>query len=322
MRIATRRIVSIGKRSLAVTIPKKWISLLNIRKSDPVILRLNKDGSITIHTLNNRSIDDKTCRDNNGSIDAVIDNNIILNELSDRHGVDRLLLKEDLISLVMKPAIHCSKESSRRSISRYIDNSQRSSVLDLLEEAFDTLNKYLQSFEQKDFKKIHDIEYMMDILYYSSMREVIDELLTNLFNELNTESLLNRVLNIILTKISEDLIDSVDRITWRIHEMKIYSREISDHVKKIYDVLFEITGCIKYLCGKNEIREYFNEIDNIRRSIRSGINNLPQTYSLILVELENILNNLESLAEIALMSRSREIIKRSKQKIFREQSHP
>ncbi|MGC9149117.1 MAG: AbrB/MazE/SpoVT family DNA-binding domain-containing protein [Sulfolobales archaeon] len=323
MRIATRRIVSIGKRSLAVTIPKKWISLLNVRKSDPVILRLNRDGSITIYVPNNRSVNNNTCQDTNRSSNSLTEENINLSELLNKNSSDRILLKEDLASLITKPVMPCIRESSRKNISRYIDITHRSSILDLLEEAFDTLNRYLRFSDYKDFEKIHDIEYKMDILYYSSMRETADELFVDVFNELNTEDLLNRVMNIILTKISEDLIDSVDRIAWRVYDMKIFSRELSDFINKIYDVLLEISGCIRYICSRNEIRDYFNEISSIRRSIRSEINNLPQIYSLIIAELESILNNLENLVETALISRSREIIKRSKKTTYsREQSRP
>jgi len=299
MRIATRHVVSVGKRSLAIIIPKKWVSLLKIKKSDNVILRLNRDGSITIHILHREPIKrGDPCKNING-----LQTNFSSKPIGD---FDRLLFKEDLVSSILNSSNECDGEVSNNvAITSYIDNTHRSYVLDLVEEAFEKLYRYLLYLDNKDAEEIHEIEYRMDLIYYSSIREVADELIRDLFNELDSGEITNLMINIILTKISEDLIDSIDRISWRINEMKISSNEIPSIIKEILDLFSEVSGCVVYPCGERDIKEYFNSLSGIRSGFRSRINSLPQIYSLVIAEIENILNNIESLVEISLMNRFR-----------------
>jgi antitoxin component of MazEF toxin-antitoxin module len=51
MRIARRHVVTVGKRSLAVIIPKSWALRLKISQGDEVLLELSKDGSIKVRFL-------------------------------------------------------------------------------------------------------------------------------------------------------------------------------------------------------------------------------------------------------------------------------
>jgi antitoxin component of MazEF toxin-antitoxin module len=42
MRVAVRHIIAVGRRSLAIVIPKRWVEILGLKKGDKVVVKLDK----------------------------------------------------------------------------------------------------------------------------------------------------------------------------------------------------------------------------------------------------------------------------------------
>ncbi|MEM2203571.1 MAG: AbrB/MazE/SpoVT family DNA-binding domain-containing protein [Sulfolobales archaeon] len=296
MYVAMRHVVSVGKRSLAVVLPKAWVSMLGVRTGDRVMLRLNNDGSITLLPM--------------GSKIPVLAGVFA----RPQHGVtdERLAAKERLMALALgaPETIPGGGLHSDPDLIRILAPLYRGEVLEhedlvflvlrYLENACLYLARYIASLDSNTARKIHEIEGKMDLLYYLSYRAGAVELLRNIERELGIDKTIGMLLSISLLKISEDLVDSFDRIAWRIEEAGIVPGETPQLVNEISSVLLTIIHCIKNKCGEEEMSGRYEDIQELRKILQEDMKK-SEEHSQVYAEIASILNNLEGLIEISLM---------------------
>ncbi len=108
------------------------------------------------------------------------------------------------------------------------------------------------------------------------------------------------LLNIPLLKISEDLVDSFDRIAWRIEESGAPPSWFSQIMGDVGGLLQDILACVRSSCDEEEIDRKYEEIRRIRKILREEISRSERS-SQVYAEMVSMLNNLEGLIEISLM---------------------
>ncbi|MEM3831954.1 MAG: AbrB/MazE/SpoVT family DNA-binding domain-containing protein [Sulfolobales archaeon] len=309
LRVAVRHIVSVGRRSLAVVIPKKWISILGVRAGEEVVLVMNEDGSITLYpsrtgdrdaskkNIMMRSVDSKAIQ----SIGREISSMNLLK--TDRFHLKEFLTKYMLGYLRSLRGNTSEFSSSSRKIlekDHYIDLMKRS--LDMVERSLEYLERFLLQSDEYHAKLIHEIEDKMDTFYYTFFKTFVEELPREIRRDLDNKGLVRYVANIVLIKILEDIVDSIDRITWRHQENGVATS--NDSVKlftKMIEVARESIGCIRYTCDNNEIGRNFNEVVDLKRHIKNQMITSPPSIQPVLAEAEILLNGIEGLLEIAII---------------------
>lgn len=308
LKIAVRRIVSIGKKSLAVVIPKEWVSSLKLEKSDEVVLVLRDDGSITLYPINGRVV-------NESLTDASREVDVFGKELREDILSDRFYMKELLSRYVFSenPYSVSSIGSSNLSIlqiaSREGYDDLMRTALSLIDHEIDYLSNFMKQLSERDKDMIHEIERRMDLIYYSFIKASLEELSRKIRRGIDMSVLVKYISEILLIKTLEDIVDSIDRVAWRFQENKIMSIDQIELLAKILEILREIIGCVRYACGDSEFKDYFKEILDLRSSTRRLMIISPPSAQPVLAEIENLLNNIENLVEIGIMSSAREIKK-------------
>lgn len=308
LKIAVRRIVSIGKKSLAVVIPKEWVSSLKLEKSDEVVLVLRDDGSITLYPINERVV-------NESLTDASREVDVFGKELREDILSDRFYMKELLSRYVFSenPYSVSSIGSSNLSIlqiaSREGYDDLMRTALSLIDHEIDYLSNFMKQLSERDKDMIHEIERRMDLIYYSFIKASLEELSRKIRRGIDMSVLVKYISEILLIKTLEDIVDSIDRVAWRFQENKIMSIDQIELLANILEILREIIGCVRYACGDSEFKDYFKEILDLRSSARRLMIISPPSAQPVLAEIENLLNNIENLVEIGIMSSAREIKK-------------
>lgn len=296
IRSAVRHVITVGKRSLAVVIPKKWIYGIGLRKGDKIFLTLNRDGSITLYPVPKRFMK----RSKRDRVNKCI--NVSIESLN-----DRIVLKEILSNLVFNGSSLCIDDINmvRDMMASLVGDYEKlvNHSLDFIEKGFDSLEKFLINMENIYAEKIHEIEFEMDMIYYLSFRRYIREFIKELYKELDTDHIARYAVYNILIKISEDVIDSIDRIIWRIYETKTYSEDIRDIIRSLKNISHEIISCIRYKCESNDLSERFKDLNILRARLRRDITRIPQSILPVVIEVEGLINNIESLLEIAIIKR-------------------
>lgn len=290
MRFALRHFVSVGKRSIAVVIPKKWVSALCISAGGKAILRLNNDGSITIYPQT------KTASQELGERKASQPINIGQG-LADK----RLYLKEILSLCVTGPSSSCIKSLGSSAHLYFLDREPVDVALDIAGGALQALRDFLHSMNDLDASRVHDLEDKMDLVYYSSYRSTARRLLASLKRGISAREAIAWIASMVLIKTSEDLVDSIDRLVWRIKETGTLSRDVAGIIDSICSIFDNISSCINNKCELSDIEAVFREIKIVRQSLRRNIANYPQPLAPVVAEIETIINILENFVEIALI---------------------
>ena len=271
--------------------------MLGIRSRDRVMLRLNDDGSITLLPM------DPGVSVSSGFL------------AGPRHGVvdERLAAKERLMALALgAPVVPGSKDAyNDPDLLRVLASLYRGEVfehkdlvalmLKYLDDACRYLAEYIVSLGSDAARKIHEIEGKMDLLYYLSYRAGAVELLKSLQRGLGVSETIWMLLGISLLKISEDLVDSFDRIAWRIEETGEAPSGSSQLVNEICSILLTILHCIKNSCNEEEMEKRYGDIQELRRILKEELKRSEKP-SQVYAEIASILNNLEGLVEISLMT--------------------
>ena len=318
MRIATRHIISVGKRSLAIVIPKRWAVSLGLRKGDKVVIRLDKKGSIVIRPINSLI---STNNEYSGNGDRKGDSEDICVNVDGISRNERIFAKELLSTYILgieciKPELYRRFRELMNSFSRRREIDTESFVeraLDHVEDAVASLDRFVRDFDESFAKRIHEIEDKMDLLYYLFMRISALRLVENLDKSIEIRDVVWHMINAILIKTLEDLVDSIDRLVWRIYETKIFSKELIEVVTSIEDLVQEVLSCIRYTCHSDEIKDHYNKLLSVKKKLREKMISSPQSMTPALAEVESIINSIEDLIEINLIRSVKRYVEKNNQ---------
>lgn len=290
MRFALRHFVSVGKRSIAIVIPKKWASALGISAGGKALLRLNNDGSITIYPQTETVPQELRGGEPPPSI-----------SIGQGPTDKRLYLKEILSLCVAGPSSLCIRSLGGSARLYVLDREPVDVALDIAGDALQALRGFLHSMDDLDASRVHDLEDRMDLVYYSSYRSTARRLLASLRKGIGAREAITWIASMVLIKASEDLVDSIDRLVWRIKETEALSRDMASVIDSLCYIFDNISSCINNRCELSDIEAVFKEIKIVRQSLRRNIANYPQPLAPALAEIEAIINILENFVEIALI---------------------
>jgi phosphate uptake regulator len=319
MRIARRHVVTVGKRSLAVIIPKSWALRLKISQGDEVLLELSKDGSIKVRFPPRGEPSEET-EEISIEIPEDLSERFMAKEVLTAYaiGYRRVFLRGSRSSGI--PSSFVSLLKSLRGgdeediISRGSLNSRRvlEALLRFVEECVKEFSEFLKDPVEERGKKIHVIEEKTDASYYMFYRSVFKELSQISTVEILTESAVDYVAGIIVVKAAEDLVDAIDRIVWRIQEVGAFSEDLFKIFSKIRDTLEDAISCLAYSCEEKSLDEIFREILRIRALIKENMIRSPQPIQPMFAELEAVMNSVEVFVEVALLRRLRQNLTRQR----------
>ncbi|MEM1610128.1 MAG: AbrB/MazE/SpoVT family DNA-binding domain-containing protein [Sulfolobales archaeon] len=304
MRVVIRHVITVGRRSLAIVIPKRWAVALGLRKGDKVAVKLNRNRSIVIRPVANaedREEVDVKCPDIEG---ASIDEKITVKEMLSAYilGLSSKCIGAGL-GLKIQGLISSPSKKDEVDIDSFIEKA-----LDHAEDAVETLNRFVRDFDEKYAEKIHEIEDKMDLLFYSFIRISAQNVIESLSRGIGARDIAWHMLNAILIKTLEDLIDSIDRLIWRIHDSRASSRELVEIISNIERLTRDIVSCIRYPCDSNEVKDYYDKMLIIKRILREKMIFSPQPIQPALAEVVSIVNSIEDLIEITLAASIKKIV--------------
>jgi len=302
MRLAMRHVVSVGRRSVAVVIPKKWALTLGLAPGDSVVLKLNRDRSITIYRA---EVGRESAR--HGETECEEPDHI--------SGGDRLVVKTLLSAYALGLATRCSKKELHSIVKGMsplgigLDRSAASAV-DLVERAVEYLGGLVRDSVDGYAEAIHEIEHRMDLLFYTSIRATASEIIAKLSKGIESGDVVSYVSGALLFKTLEDLIDSIDRLVWRIQESGASSMELVEVVEDVEALVKDLVGCIRYPCEEEEIRGYYTRLIASKRALKARMIRSPQPIQPAMAEAESMINAVEDLIEAALIISTRNRLKK------------
>mgnify|MGYP001772833251 CR=1 FL=1 len=318
MRITARHVIPVGKRSLAIVIPKKWATYLGLRKGDKVVIRLDRDGSLLIRPITSPS---RVSREDSSINEKREETENICINVNEIPRNEKITTKELLSTYILgigcvKPELYKRLRELVASFSRGEEIDTESFVakaLDHVEDAVASLGRFVRDFDEGCAKRIHEIEDEMDLLYYLFMRISALRLIEDLDKSIEIKDVVWHMINAVLIKSLEDLVDSIDRLLWRIYETKIFSKELVEIAIGIEDLVQEVISCVRYTCNSDEIRDHYNKLLSIKKKLREKMISSPQSMAPALAEVESIINSIEDLIEINLIRSVKRYVEKNNQ---------
>jgi len=298
--IETRKVQKLGSSSLFITLPKKWVSKWNIKAGDKVILESSDDGSLRLvaekarSNINKKyiSIDLDFLKQ---SISTVIPCLYSLGydeisfetkkEFNKKDIEDAMLISKQLVGAEVSESsdkrikIECLLDTEKLGVESLLRR-----ILNIISKRIDSLvsvisgnsNNVSDLLANDDLKKIH---LMLLRRIIGSKFQSNNEYYRNSFILINIPLLMN------VDYIISRLITSATRI-----DNKEFIEPLKTILNNINDVLDEIIMSILFPSVKR-ISNGFNLITQIRQTLFEIKDNLPQSFSLYLEDLVNLLEN-------------------------------
>lgn len=302
MRAALRHFVSVGKRSIAIVIPKKWARALGISAGDRALLLLRRDRSIAVYPQQRTGLPEPVGREGQGEV--------YTEALAGR--IDKRLYMKEVLSLCL--AGHrdaCTEILGREAGPGAPGRVSVEKTLEVVDKGFRALYSYLCDTDSGEAREIHELEERMDVLYYYSLEKISRELLKSLRREVGTDTIVSLIYKTLLVKTSEDLIDSIDRLVWRVEETGAVSRDIGAFIERLHRIFEETRDCLTSRCSVGRIEDLFRELKKTRETLRREATGYPQSLQPVVSEIENMMRALEDLIEIALIESVRGVLWRN-----------
>ncbi|WP_338601621.1 phosphate uptake regulator PhoU [Sulfolobus tengchongensis] len=301
--IETRKVQKLGSSSLFITLPKKWINKWNIKPGDKVILESLDDGSLRLVAEKAKTNAGK--RTILADIDAFKQPLINIIPCLYILGYDEIVFetKKDFSKKDLEDAMYASEhlvgaeivESSEKKIKMecLLDTekvgveSLLRRILNIISKRVDELAKSLTATNVHNNNNVNNSDDLRKI-YLMLLRRIIG----NKYHSSNTEYYRN---SFILLNMS--ILLNIDHIISKIYQIKNLGEinsNIIESLRTIFgnvnDVLDEIIMSVLFPSVKR-ISNGFNLILQIRQTLDKIKDSLPQTITLYLEDLVNLLEN-------------------------------
>jgi len=311
LKSAIRKLVKIGKRSYAVVIPKKWVKLLEIKPSDPIYMVLGEDRSVvmtplrvsgveearlgmfphlTISSTNARALTKLILALYSASLQGVVIDSVLPRE--------SLLLPTELASIEwtdVNTVIHF--KDIRAGPKEVLEDMARK-----VQEVFSLFTKGLEVPSPELWGEIHKIEQELDVSVHLVMRLTIRKIVVDVLKKgLDSETLVESLLNILAAKVFEDLSDCIDRSAHRIEELLPLSKDFARLFASIKDLSSEIFECYLYKCPTDDAFELLERTTELRKELKGAMSISTPPLLPLLAEVDTIVTLLEDLLEAALV---------------------
>ena len=326
--IETRKIVKVGAKSLAISIPKRWAQNIGIEPGDSVDLVLNKDGTITIkpHKLSikieavnalkinvsNYGSDELAKLIEGSYIDGY--DTIILEKISDSETITSLLsnlaLKLPGMVVFSEGDTVTIKIALSDSIIRFDEVFQR--MVNVLTAMFENVDRFLRTGREEHVKKVLLLDDELDRMYFLGLRLINRRLLTSTDVYKEFKEAIDLALTIKFIEIIGDCIDRSVRILIANPNLR---EEYGSLLTKLYLTAMKLALDSVYIHRSSNIRtvvkvlkrksEYIWEVRKLRDELASKASPIVG----VLVELEMIADLIADLMEIASMKCARSIEK-------------
>lgn len=303
---ARRHVVAVGKRSLAVILPKSWASRLGVKAGDEALLILGEEGSIFV-VLRPRG-----CEAPRGGVVEVggLSRGLLAKELLAAYalGFGRVSLRakgvlEALPLRALFTTASCEGSQACFLLPRAPASPEKilGTVLRLLEDTVDEFSKFLEEPGGEGAGRIHRLEERMDMACYMFFSSIFRGLSAPSERGPGAGSVLDIVAGTIVVGAAEDLVDSLDRLVWRIQETGTVSRDLLRIFNKLRSVLDDTITCLDIACGEADMEKIYWEILGVRSVIKDSMARSPQPVQPMLAELEIAVNSTEKMFETALL---------------------
>lgn len=311
MRSAIRKLVKVGKRSYAVVIPKKWVELLEIKPSDSIYMVLDEDGSIvmaplrvsgggevrlgmlphlTISSTNARALTKLILALYSASLRGVVVGSVLPRE--------DLLLPAELASVEwtgINTVIHF--KDIRADPKEVLDDMARK-----VQEVFRLFMNGLEGPSPELWSEIHKIEQELDVSVHLVTRLTIRKIVVEALKKgLDSESLVESLLNVLAAKVFEDISDCIDRSVHRIEEFLPLSKDFARLFARVRDLGNEIFECYFYKCPTDDAFELLERATELRMELKEAMATSAPPLLPLLAEVDTIVTLLEDLLEAALI---------------------
>ncbi|MEM1698975.1 MAG: AbrB/MazE/SpoVT family DNA-binding domain-containing protein [Sulfolobales archaeon] len=311
MKSSTRKIIRVGKKSYAVVIPKKWLHFLGVYPGSPVYVVMNDDGTITVAPL-------KT----SASTPAKLGAHATLSTLTaDDRSITKVVLalySAGLSSLTIDGSASWDLASLPRELARVerVDGRALISFRELkadprevlenmvrkVREAFRLLSENLEKLSPELWNEIHRIESELDVMAHLVLRLAIRKLIVETLKKgLESETLVQSVLDVSVAKLLEDLSDCIDRSAHRIEEYSTISRDYKSLLTKVSDLSSDVMMCYLHRCSVDDVLLNLSKASKLREELKELMSVSASPLQTLLSEIEVAITLVEDLLEATLV---------------------
>lgn len=311
MKSAVRRLVKVGKRSYAVVIPKRWVELLGIKPGDSIYLVLGEDGSLTMAPLrgpegkeagpeilarlavsatNARALTKLLLALYSASLRGVV--------LGGTPPQESLSLPTELASVELGEGhVVVHFKDIRAGPEEVLEDMARK-----VQDVFKLFTEGLERPSPELWSRIHEIERELDVSVHLVIRLTIRKVVVETLKKgLDSETLVESLLNVLAAKVFEDLSDCVDRSAHRIEELLPLSKDFAELFTRVRDLSGEIFECYLRRCLADEAFRLLERTTGLRKELKEVMAISAPPLLPLLAELDTAVTLLEDLLEAALI---------------------
>ncbi len=257
-----RKIIKIGEKSYAITLPKKWAKILGIKPGDSVNLTMDKNGVIHVYLIN------KKPKKEEGFAIVLDASKLSLNELEEClrgcyiEGLDSIIiknLKRDefkppvLNDIIVKLPGVIILEPGPEDIVLKIAITEDIIDLDevvtrmshILENMFDYMESYINTGKNDEGETILKLDDELDRLYHLGQRLIRKKMRAKIMSSRNYLDLLDYLMIITNLEHIGDCLDRGVRILLG-KEWKDIQNELRESVLKSRKIVFDTISGIRY----------------------------------------------------------------------------
>ncbi|MCX8209321.1 MAG: AbrB/MazE/SpoVT family DNA-binding domain-containing protein [Sulfolobales archaeon] len=310
MKSAVRKIVRVGGKSYAMTLPKKWVKAFGLSHGDGLYVVANDDGTLTVVPLKSARIKQTGPIAHVALPQAVADARSIFKVVLALYsaGLSEVVLGADVphdAAQLLQDIAKVEKSSHGVALLFREPRADISEVLETM--AYKTREVFKLFFENIDrqssevWKEIHIVENEVDILSHLALRLIIRKLIKeSLDRGPESESIAKGILDALAGRILEGLTDCVDRSVHRIKELSAISKDYGGLFTKIWKLSDEAIVCYLHKCPIDEVIQHLNTASNLRIELKELMSTSIPPLLPLLSELEVAITLLEDLLEVTL----------------------
>lgn len=310
MKSQVRKIVKVGEKSYAITLPKEWVKTLRLDIGDQLYVVENDDRTLTIAPLE-LTLDRQARLVTYVALPRALVNarsisKVILALYS--AGLSGVVLDSEALPDYFSLPQNIAKvdKSADRAILTF--REPRADVSEVLEtmayktrEAFRLFLENLDQQLTEVWEEIHRIESEVDILFHLVVRLVIKKLISETLSKgPESESIIRGILDTAAGRILEGLTDCVDRSVHRVKELSAISRDYREFFTKVRELGDEAVVCYLHRCPIDEVVRHLNTASKLRVELKELTSTSIPPLLPLLSELEVAVTLLEDLLEVTL----------------------
>ena len=317
IKIESRKIFVVGKRSLAITLPKRWIQQHNLNVGDVLEVILNDDGTLLLKPIRVRSeplITSETTID----ADAIPRNwllSVVMGYYINGYDAIRIVSKKPiadvLAELGQKLIGTVVTGSGNEYLVKFVLSEDKLALDEIMNRMILILNsviehyiEYLRVRDNSLLEKILNLEEEIDRLYYLGMRILINSLLKS-FTEGSYEEGKNCMFKMLGLKIIEDISDAIDRSVRAIYRVSQdgieLPKEYEDLAKSVAKISIDAARAFKESDMHRALKVLELRVE-VKKGILSMKSRSKELLQILLSELEIMITFAADLAELAIVS--------------------